>query len=207
MGAGKDEVVGLDSSILPVESVSWYDAVEFCAKHSEQEKLKPFHIQEGDTRTTPDGIGYRLPTEAEWEFACRAGTTTKYWIGNRDQDLANACWFGANYVGPTHAVGTLKSNPFGVYDTHGNVLEWVQDEWEFDYCGRSQGKLAIDPTGPSPVGLTGAFRGGDRSSKAFHNRSSTRLYGHPTSRRPYIGFRVALTVDAVKAAIVERTTE
>ena len=78
----------------PVEMVSWNDAAEFCAKLSEQEKLKPFYFRAGETVTMLEGTGYRLPTEAEWEFACRAGTTTKYWIGDKDEDLPQAGWFG-----------------------------------------------------------------------------------------------------------------
>ena len=151
-GARKGAVLGLDTSTHPVEMVSWNDAAEFCAKLSEKEKLKPFYFRAGETVTMLDGTGYRLPTEAEWEFACRAGTTTKYWIGDKDDELVRAAWIGANSVGRTHAVGELRANPFGLYDIHGNVWEWVQDWWEPTYYGQFQEKPALDPNGPSVAG-------------------------------------------------------
>jgi len=121
MGMGKEAVAGLETADQPVEMVSWNDAAEFCAKLSEQEKLKPFYFRAGETITPLDGTGYRLPSEAEWEFACRAGTATKYWIGDKDEDLVRAGWFGGNSGGRTHAAGELRANPLGLYDIHGNV--------------------------------------------------------------------------------------
>ena len=147
-GARKESVVGLDTTHHPVEMVSWNDAAEFCAKLSLQEKLKANYLRTGETVSPLEGNGYRLPSEAEWEFACRGGTTTKYWNGNNDQDLPQVAWFGAGDGVLTRAVGELKANPLGLFDVHGNVWEWTQDEWEPTYYEQFQAKTAIDPVAP-----------------------------------------------------------
>jgi formylglycine-generating enzyme required for sulfatase activity len=182
----------------PVEMVSWNDAAEFCAKLSEKEKLKPFYFRAGETVTMLDGTGYRLPTEAEWEFACRAGTATKYWTGDKDEDLPQACWFDANAGGRTHPVGELKANPFGLFDIHGNVWEWVQDWWEPTYYGQFQGKPALDPNGPSSAGSLRVLRGGCWHDPASFCQASSRFANDPTSRNYYPGFRVALVVGVAR---------
>ncbi|MCX7409214.1 MAG: formylglycine-generating enzyme family protein [Planctomycetales bacterium] len=123
MGAGKDVITGMDTTNHPVEMVNWNDAAEFSAKLSPRDKLKPFHSRADETVTRLGGTGNRLPSEAEWEFACRAGTTSKYWTGSNDADLIQTGWFIVNSGGRTHAVGELKSNPFGLYDMHGNVWD------------------------------------------------------------------------------------
>ena len=92
---------------LPVDSVSWDDAVEFCRKLSKKE-----------------GKTYRLPTEAEWEYAARAGSTSRYCFGDDANSLAEHAWYGSNSDGRTHPVGQKKPNAFGLYDMHGNVYEW-----------------------------------------------------------------------------------
>jgi Leucine-rich repeat (LRR) protein len=202
-GAGKDAVGGRDTTSHPVENVSWNDAAEFCAKLSRHEKRKPFYFRSGETVTQLDGTGYRLPTEAEWEFSCRAGTTTRYWSGDTDQDLALAGWFGTNSGGRTNAVGELKANPFGLHDMHGNVWEWVQDEWEATYYGQFQETPARDPKGPSSAGSGRVIRGGDLDDPACDCRASPRAAYGPTSRFFNVGFRVSLAVTAVKKG--ERT--
>ncbi len=139
-GLGKDTVVGLDTGNHPVDSVDWNAASEFCAKLSTLEKLKPFYFRTSDITTSLEGTGYRLPSEAEWEFACRAGSATKYWIGDKDEDLMRAGWFGGISGGRTHAVGELTANPFGVHDMHGNVWQWVQDKWDAAFYGQLCGQ-------------------------------------------------------------------
>ena len=100
----------------PVERVSWDDCQEFLEKLNEAEKGK--------------GYVYRLPTEAEWEYACRAGTTTKYWTGNGNAALKRVGWYDANSGDGTHPVGRLAANPWGLYDVHGNVWEWTNSLYE-----------------------------------------------------------------------------
>jgi formylglycine-generating enzyme required for sulfatase activity len=200
-GTNKDRVGGLDTSNHPVEMVSWYDAAEFCAKLSRHEHLKPQYFRAGDTVRLLEGNGYRLPTEAEWEFACRAGTTTRFWTGDRDEDLARAGWFGRTSNARSHAVGELSANPFGLYDVHGNAWEWVQDCWEPTYYGELAGKPAVNPTGPSADNGLRVFRGGNLNAFAPHASAADRHANAATWRDYLIGFRVALTVDAVKEAI------
>ena len=199
-GAGKEAVVGLDTTNHPVEMVSWNDAAEFCAKLSEHEKLKPFNFRSGETAANLEGTGYRLPTEAQWEFACRAGTTTRYWIGDTDETLPAAGWFNANSGGRTHAVGELTANPLGLFDIHGNVWEWVQDWWEPTYYGQFQEKPTLDPGGLASDGVRRVTRGGRWDNIASNCRASDRCGFVPPYRTSHIGFRVALPVDAVKAA-------
>ena len=202
MGQGKDRIAGIDSTAShPVEQVSWNDGADFCAKLSEQEKLKPFYVRAGETITPLDGMGYRFPTEAEWEFACRSGTTTKYWVGDKDEDLAHAGWFGGSSLLRTHAAGELKANPFGLFDVHGNVWEWVQDGWEPNYYRQFQEKHAIDPTSTTSTRSQRVIRGGDWLNPASFCRSSDRDVGAPTRRDAVIGFRVSLPVDAVRQVL------
>ncbi len=192
MGMGKAAFAGLETAEHPVEMVSWNDAAEFCAKLSQQEKLKPFYFRVGETITPLDGTGYRLPSEAEWEFACRAGTATKYWIGDKDDDLVRAGWFGGNAGGRTHAAGELKANPFGLSDMHGNVWEWVQDGWDATYYGQFPEKPAINPNSPFSAGSLRVVRGGYWHLPASRCRSSDRHADVPTSRGRHLGFRVSL---------------
>jgi len=200
-GMGKEAVAGLETAKHPVETVSWNDAAEFCAKLSKQEKLKPFYFRAGEAITPLDGTGYRLPTEAEWEFACRAGTATKYWIGGKEEDLVRAGWFYGNSGGRTHVAGELNANPFSLSDIRGNVWEWVQDGWNASYYGQSQEKPAIDPNSPFPTCDQRVIRGGNWRDTASYCRSSFRLAYEPTVRGHGIGFRVSLNVDAVRQTL------
>ncbi|RLT09414.1 MAG: hypothetical protein DWI22_05840 [Planctomycetota bacterium] len=201
MGTKKEAVTGMETTSHPVETVSWNDAAEFCAKLSKQEELKPFYSRAGETITPLDGTGYRLPTEAEWEYACRAGTTTKYWIGDKDEDLVRADWFGTKSGGRTHAAGELKANPYGLCDIHGNVWEWVEDWWGPTYYGESQEKPAINPNAPSSAGSLRVLRGGHWFDHAFGCRAADRYAQPPTSRHGAQGFRVSLGVAAVRRAL------
>lgn len=192
-GEGAEEVANLETSNHPVEMVSWNDAAEFCERLSDREQLKPFYSRSDETvMSLESDSGYRLPTEAEWEYACRAGTTTRFWGGDEDQHLIQSGHFGSNSGWRTHAAGELKTNPFGLADVHGNVWEWVQDTWDPAFYMRFQEKPAIDPY--SSYSSTGrrVARGGGWLTPLSDCRSSARGTDLPVARRNYIGFRVVL---------------
>ncbi|QDU35982.1 Serine/threonine-protein kinase PknB [Maioricimonas rarisocia] len=206
-GDGKDRVADLDTSNHPVEMVSWYDAAEFCAKLSRREKLKPFYFRSGQTVTPLGGNGYRLPTEAEWEHFCRAGTTTRFWIGEGDQDLIQAGWCGSNSGGRTHPVGELKANPFGLHDVHGNLIEWVQDSWNQEFYGQFSDKQAIDPSNPFSPGSRQVRRDGSWYNRPINCRASCRDWHSSWRRESTIGFRVVLAVDAERSQLANATPD
>ena len=168
---------------------------------SQKDELQPFYFRDGETVTSQGGTGYKLPTEAEWEFACRAGTATKYWIGDSDEDILRAGWFDKNSGGRTHAAGELKPNPFGLYDIHGNVWEFVDELWELTYYAQFATKPAIDPQGPPSAGSERARRGGDWCYGVHCGFSSERSRQPQDFRISTCGFRVSLTVDGVRRAL------
>jgi sulfatase modifying factor 1 len=157
---------------LPVEKVSWNDAMEFCRK------LTALERQAG---RLPEGFEYTLPTEAQWEYACRAGTTGDY-AGNLD----SMAWYDKNSGNKTHPVGTKQANAWGLYDMHGNVWEWCSD-W---YGGYPSGSVT-DPRG-APSGSSRVFRGGSWYDFASHCRSAFRLRFFPTYTSDDLGFRACL---------------
>ncbi len=206
-GPGKDLVGGLNTGDFPVEKVSWSEAAEFCAKLSQQEQLKPFSIRADQTTMPRDTNGYRLPSEAEWEFACRAGTTTKFWMGDQDKDLMGAEWFEGNSTGRTHAVGELKRNPFGLHDIQGNVGEYVQDGWEQSWYEQFQNQPGIDPICPLTANSLCVIRGGYWRFSVTSSRSAYRYGGVQANRGLEVGFRAALSVDAVKLQLTQKTAK
>ena len=165
---------------LPVESVSWLDATNFCARLTERER------QAG---RLPEGKVYRLPTEAEWEYACRAGTTTRFSFGDDPQgtELEKYAWYDGNSGRQTHPVGTKLPNPWGLYDMHGNVFEWCQ-AW---YSDSLPGGSVTDPQGASS-GTSRALRGGSWNDSAGVCRSAYRGRFRPGGRDWDVGFRVCL---------------
>ena len=154
---------------LPVETISWNDIQEFLKKLNQRDP----------------GKGYRLPTEAEWEYSCRAGTTTKYHSGDSGSDLGRVGWYEGNSNSKTHPVGQKVPNSFGLYDMHGNVWEWCQD-WKGTYPSSS----VTDPKGPS-TGSYRVFRGGSWYFSARNCRSANRDLYVPSFRSDYLGFRLA----------------
>ena len=200
-GVENARVAGIDTTTQPVESVTWFDAAEFCGKLSQQENLKPFYVREADTVTLLEGCGYRLPSDAGWEFACRAGTMTKYWTGDNNEDLMNTDVFSLNSEMPPQAVGKMKANPFGLFDMHGNIAEWMEDGMNLAYYVQFQGQLVIDPLSPFSAITQRMRRGGDWYNSHLNARSAFRYADGAMTHYSYNGFRVSLTVDAVKAAI------
>jgi formylglycine-generating enzyme required for sulfatase activity len=164
---------GFKCNDLPVERVSWDDAVSFCKKLTERAKA---------AGTLPAGYEYRLPTEAEWEYACRAGSTGSF-AGTGVDDLG---WYSSNSDRKIHAVGTKQANAWGLYDMHGNVWEWCQDRYEVYPEG-----AVTDPTGPA-TGANRVCRGGCWLIGAKGCRAAYRGRGQPGSRNNFMGFRVAL---------------
>ena len=178
-GNGANRVKGTDTCNFPVESVSWDDAAEFCRKLSKRE-----------------GRTYRLPTEAEWEYACRAGSKTRYCFGENPGPFPEYAWFRDNSNEQTHPVGQKKPNHWGLYDMHGQVWESCSDWYDKDYYA----KLAkVDPTGPS-TGSYRVVRGGCSISRAMYCRSSCRYWDRPMGRSRHLGFRVALDLSTSKPA-------
>jgi len=175
----------------PVETVSWNDAVDFVNRLSDAAGLARCY----DANRTFAGLGclgYRLPTEAEWEYAARAGTQTAYHTGaitqtncDNDPNLNLAGWYCRNAANTTHPVGEKQVNAWGLYDMHGNVLEWVQD-WRAAYPAGA----AVDPVGPA-AGTDRVKRGGAWLNYTQDARSAARFDGAPSDRRSNLGFRPA----------------
>ena len=143
----------------PIIGVSWHDAVAYCSWINEQQKE---YI-------------YRLPTEKEWEHACRAGTTTKWSFGDNEKELDKYAWYDENSNSTTHIVGEKLPNPWGLYDMHGNVWEWCEDWYDEEKD-------------------TKVLRGGSWSLIANYTRSSYRLWNNPTIRYSFVGFRLLRTL-------------
>jgi formylglycine-generating enzyme required for sulfatase activity len=163
---------------LPVNKVSWFDAVDFCNALSEREGLERAYERYGkDVAWSRKADGYRLPTEAEWEYAARAGTETAWSFGDDEAQLGEYAWYAANSGGELHPVGEKKPNPWGLHDVHGNVYDWCWDGY-----------------GPYPTSLPVASgrvsRGGSFMFDPWDLRSADRYMRPPESRSVHIGFRV-----------------
>ena len=166
----KTEKVGMNSRNHPIESVSWNDVQEF---------IRRLNKKEG-------GNKYRLPTEAEWEYAARAGTTSTWPFGNSESYAGNYAWFDGNSGKTTHPVGQKYPNKWGLHDMSGNVWEWVQDWYNDKYYSRSP---STDPKGPSS-GSRRVLRGGSWGNSAGSLRPADRLSLSPGNRYDSLGFRL-----------------
>jgi hypothetical protein len=161
----------------PVEKLSWYDAQAYCQELTRREQ-KAGHL--------PSGYQYRLPSEAEWEYACQARTTNLFSFGDSVTEAAQYAWTLENSEGTTHPVGQKRPNPWGLYDMHGNVWEWCSD-WFAPYPA---GPLT-DPVGPASSKFK-VFRGGGWNQAVEFARSRNRFMMSPSNGIHFVGFRVAL---------------
>jgi formylglycine-generating enzyme required for sulfatase activity len=152
---------------LPIEGVSWYDIQEF-----------------------EDATGLRLPSEAEWEYACRAGTTTRFCFGDNDSDFGDYGWYLDNSSGKPHPVGEKRPNAFGLFDMHGNVFEWCEDRWHNDYEGAPTDGSAWT-SGDSAYRVV---RGGSWDDYVLYCRSAFRNWISPVVRHNDFGFRPACSI-------------
>ncbi len=181
---GLDDAPGSGGDEHPVTEVSWLDAVRFCNRLS-KEAGRPacYRIWGRTVRWVRDTGGYRLPTEAEWEYAARAGTESRWSFGDDEARLGGFAWFDGNSGGKAHPVAKKEPNPWGLYDMHGNVLEWCWDVFaEYDTGP------AADPRGPT-TGAWRVLRGGSFWNAPGRLRSAVRYWNGPENRVRLIGFR------------------
>jgi formylglycine-generating enzyme required for sulfatase activity len=159
----------------PVEAVSWNDARQFIARLNQLE---------GETR-------YRLPSEAEWEYAARAGSEAEFFFGDDAARLGEFAWFAGNSGNRTHPVGRKQPNAWGLFDMAGNVWEWVEDDWHPGFDGApTDGSAWVD----AQRGASRVVRGGAWGVAARFCRSAARYYENPAAGKSYVGLRVAMSV-------------
>ena len=184
------KMFGTGNELFPVENVTWFDAIRFCNLLSSAEGLPSYYSVNREVVSIRGGMGYRLPTEAEWEYAARSGTQLLWWFGSVDDteldDYACCTTTRSRRKRPRDA-GTGRPNWFGLHDMCGNVWEWCWDWYEPGYYGRSP---AVNPTGPE-TGEKRVLRGGSWKWDPLNARSAIRYSNRPVEKCEDVGFRVA----------------
>jgi formylglycine-generating enzyme required for sulfatase activity len=179
MGLNPSHFKGLSNH--PVEKVSFVAASNYCVKVTAQER---------DQGRLPEGFEYRLPTEAEWEYACRAGSTNRFYFGPTLEGGDAHAWTAENCEATTHPVGGKSPNAWGLHDMHGNVWEWCSD-WFEPYPA----KPLTDPTGPATSGTNKykVFKGGGWNQDLQYAGASSRFMMSPSNGIHFVGFRIVLS--------------
>jgi len=185
MGSNPSEFKG---SLRPVENISWYDAVEFCNKLSQKEGLTPaYKVSGANVSCNWEADGYRLPTEAEWEFAARGGNLSRGYKYSGSNNLDEVGWYHNNSDEETRIVGEKEPNELGIYDMTGNVREWC-----WDLCGAYSSESQTNPRGPS-TGSARVSRGSSCRSNDGECLVAYRYYYPPDFSGVTLGFRLSRT--------------
>jgi len=190
----------VENEDCPVDSVTWFSAIEFCNKMSEAESLSPYYGMKAVRRrannsiekanvTVLGGDGYRLPTEAEWEYACRAGSVSPWCFGDQVLEVGEYAWFYDNSLMETHPVGQRKPNSWGLFDMHGNVMEWCYDWYNESQYQQYAEEEVENPAGPD-AGTARVLRGGAWQFGAEATRCAYRNNSAPDAVAGVIGFRI-----------------
>ena len=158
-----DMTFGMGKEHQPAVAMTQYNAIQFC---------KWLYVR--------TGVFYRLPTEAEWEYACKAGTTTEYSFGDDKNNLKDYAWYKENSENKTHPVGQKKPNPWGLFDMHGNVSEWTYDQYFADFYSRDKAKVVVNPVAIPNQLYPNAVRGGSYDETPDHLTSTVRLASDPS---------------------------
>ncbi|MET4137808.1 SUMF1/EgtB/PvdO family nonheme iron enzyme [Pedobacter sp. UYP1] len=187
-----DMTFGMGKENHPALAMTHYNAIQYC---------KWLYAR--------TGVFYRLPTEAEWEYACRAGSTTEYTFGETAAGLSDYGWFKENSGGKTHAVGQKKPNPWGLFDLYGNVAEWTYDQYAADFYAAQQNGVAVNPVAAPSKLYAHVIRGGSYEDTPLDLRSAVRLASDPVWKQldpqipksnwwfpeaPFIGMRLVRPV-------------
>lgn len=175
----------------PINGITWNEAIAYCNWLSTKEKLQPCYSKKGPNFVCNfKANGYRLPTEAEWEFAAKGGTNSKGFRYSGSDKLEDVAWYKANSNGQPHTVGTKLPNELGIYDMSGNVWEWCWDWYNKDFYKLEKGD---NPKGPE-MGERRTVRGGSWDSKSNYVRPANRISTIPSKTHEFYGFRIARTI-------------